>query len=79
MIGWSSYLVSRVMVANVINVHYYERYVNLFYSWLVPWKTAAQVPETCAAQPVSSITWTANVGDSQPIHFSGAFVVEHRS
>jgi len=49
MIGWSSYLVSRVMVANLINVHYYERYVNLFYSWLVPWKTAAQVPETCAA------------------------------
>jgi hypothetical protein len=46
MIGLSSYLVSRVMVANLINVHYYERYVNLVYSWLVPWKTAAQVPET---------------------------------
>jgi hypothetical protein len=29
MIGWSSYLVSRVMVSNSFNVHYYERYVNL--------------------------------------------------
>jgi hypothetical protein len=49
MIGLSSYLVSRVMVANLVNVNYYERYVNLVYSWLVPWKTAAQVSETCAA------------------------------
>ena len=29
MIGWSSYLMSRIMVANRFNVHYYERYVNL--------------------------------------------------
>src|SRR5450631_630311 len=29
MIGWSSYLMSRMMVANWYNVHYYERYVNL--------------------------------------------------
>ena len=49
MIGLSSYLVSIVMVAKLVNVNYYERYANLVYSWLVPWKTAAQVPETCAA------------------------------
>jgi hypothetical protein len=36
MIGLSSYLVSRVMVANLVNVNYYERYVNLVYSCLVP-------------------------------------------
>jgi hypothetical protein len=29
MLGLSSYLVSRVMVASICNVHYYERYVNL--------------------------------------------------
>jgi hypothetical protein len=29
MIGWSSYLMSIIMVANRCNVHYYERYVNL--------------------------------------------------
>jgi hypothetical protein len=28
MIDWSSYLVSNIMVVNVVNVHYYERYVN---------------------------------------------------
>jgi hypothetical protein len=31
MIGWSSYLMSRVMVTNSFNVHYYERYVNSAY------------------------------------------------
>jgi hypothetical protein len=49
MIDWSSYLVSRVMVVNYIDLHYYERYINLVYSWLVPWKTAAQISQTCAA------------------------------
>ena len=79
MIDWSSYIVSRLMVVNLVNVHYCERYVNIVYSGLVPWKTAAHVSQTCAAKPVSSITWTAHVGESQPIHFSGALVVEHRS
>src|SRR5579863_5779181 len=39
MIGWSSYLMSRIMVANIVNVHYYERYVNLAYSlgWQAGW------------------------------------------
>ena len=32
MIGWSSYVMFRIMVANTGNVHYYERYVNLAYS-----------------------------------------------
>jgi hypothetical protein len=32
MIGLSSYLVSRVMVANLVNEHYYERCVNFVYS-----------------------------------------------
>src|SRR5258706_13061649 len=31
MIGWSSYLMSRVMITNSFNVHYYERYVNSAY------------------------------------------------
>jgi hypothetical protein len=29
MIGWSSYLMYRIMVVRILNVHYYERYVNL--------------------------------------------------
>lgn len=49
MIDWSSYLVSILMVVNLVNVHYYERYVKIVYSGLVPWKTAAQVSQTCAA------------------------------
>lgn len=28
MIGWSSCVMSKLMVANVFKVHYYERYVN---------------------------------------------------
>ena len=29
MIGWSSYLMSRVMFTKSLNVHYYERYCDL--------------------------------------------------
>jgi hypothetical protein len=42
MIGWSSYLMSRIMVTTALNVHYYERYVNLGNTGatmtVTPWK-----------------------------------------
>ena len=44
MIDWSSYLVSNIMVVNVVNVHYYERYVNSPIPWMAPWNGSPEFP-----------------------------------
>ena len=65
MIGWFSYLMSRVMVTKYSNVHYYERYVNLVYSLDGTLESRRAGSRDLRGLTVPSITcratWTANI------------------